>query len=161
MTSTTTAAFRTTITVAAPIERAFSVFTAGFDSWWPRAHHIGSSDLAEVVIEGRVGGRWLERDTDGSECEWGRVLDWDPPNGVALSWHLNVDFEYDPDPARASRVDVRFVAEGDASTRVEFEHSDLDRVGSAWPKLLHEISSEGGWSGLLSRFAREAAQEPA
>jgi len=56
MSSVTTAAFRTTITVAAPIGRAFTVFTAGFDSWWPREHHIGSSDLAEVVIEGRVGG---------------------------------------------------------------------------------------------------------
>ena len=116
MTSTTDAAFRTAIIVDAPIERAFSVFTAGFDTWWPRAHHILDADLAEVVLEGCVGGRWFERGVDGAECDWGRVLEWDPPSAIALSWHLNDEFKYEPDPSKASRVDVRFIAEG---TRID------------------------------------------
>ncbi len=158
MTSTTEAAFRTAITVQAPIDRAFSVFTAGFDSWWPRAHHILQADLAEVVLEGSVGGRWFERCVDGTECDWGRVLAWDPPRAIALSWHLNAQFEYDPDPDKASRVDVRFIAEGPGSTRVELAHSNLDRVGGSWPQLLSAISDEGGgWPALLGRFAARAA----
>lgn len=157
MTSTTEAAFRTTLNVKVPVTRAFQVFTDGFDSWWPHQHHIGKTDIAEVLIEGRVGGRWLERGVDGSECEWGRVLAWDPPHRLALSWHLNVNFEYDPDPSRASRVEVRFLPDADGSTRVEFEHTELDRHGDAWPVLLSSISEgSGGWPWLLAKFVTAA-----
>jgi hypothetical protein len=117
----------------------------------PRRHRR----LAEVVLEGSVGGRWIERGVDGSECEWGRVLEWNPPNAIALAWYLNADFK--PDPSKASRIDVRFVAEGAGSTRVELEHSDLDRVGERWPTLLAEISAEGGWPTLLELFTKAAA----
>jgi uncharacterized protein YndB with AHSA1/START domain len=156
MTSTTEAAFRTVITVKAPIERAFTVFTAGFDSWWPRAHHVLDGELAEVVLEGSVGGRWFERSVDGIECDWGRVLEWDPPHAIAMAWHLNTEFRYEPDPRKASRVDVRFIAETAGSTRVELEHSGLDRVGEQWLHLLSELSAEGGWPTLLGLFAARA-----
>jgi uncharacterized protein YndB with AHSA1/START domain len=148
--------FRTSITVHAPVERAFSIFTNGFDTWWPRGHHIGTAEMAEAVIEPRVGGRWLERGVDGSECEWGRVLSWDPPHHVALSWHLDGTFCYDPDHAKASRVDVHFVAETDKVTRVDLEHSGLDRHGSNWTDLRDGISSSGGWPDLLARFSDAA-----
>jgi len=157
MTSTTEAAFRTTLMVGAPIERAFTVFTAGIGTWWPKAHHVGTAELADVVIEGRPGGRWLERNVDGSECEWGRVLAWEPPQRVVLAWHLNADFEFDPDPERASRVEVRFTAAGERSTRVDFEHADLDRVGERWPALLNEISEKNGWPFILEHFTTSAA----
>ena len=71
-----------------------------------------------------------------------------------MSWHLNGAFTYDPDPDRASRVDVRFVADGDGSTRVELEHSGLDRHGSDWEKLRDGIASDGGWPDLLATYAR-------
>jgi uncharacterized protein YndB with AHSA1/START domain len=145
--------FSTSVTVQAPIERAFEVFTAGFDSWWPRTHHIGTAELAAAVVEPHVGGRWLERGVDGSECEWGRVLAWDPPRHVALSWHLTADWGYDPDPEKASRLDVRFLAEGAGMTRVELEHSGLDRHGSDWVKVRDGVSSDGGWSHLLAAYA--------
>ena len=154
--SSTETTFRTSVTVSAPIERAFSVFTDGFDSWWPRGHHIGTAEMDTAMVEPWVGGRWHERGVDGTECDWGRVLVWDPPHHVALSWHLNGAFAYDPDPDKASRVDVRFIAEGDSSTRVELEHSGLDRHGSDWTKLRDGISSEGGWTGLLAGYARIA-----
>ena len=148
--------FRTSITLEAPIDRAFKVFTEGFDTWWPRAHHIGTAEMAEAILEPQADGRWYERGTDGSECEWGRVLAWDPPNHVAMSWHLNGAFNYDPDPAKASRVDVRFFAEAGASTRVELVHSGLDSHGDDWPQLHAGISAEGGWRTLLALFAGAA-----
>jgi uncharacterized protein YndB with AHSA1/START domain len=154
---TTNTTFATSITVHAPIDHAFKVFTAGFDTWWPRGHHIGTAEMAEAVIEPRVDGRWHERGVDGSECEWGRVLAWDPPAHIAMSWHLNGAFRYDPDPAKASRVDVRFVAESAGVTRVELEHSGLDRHGSDWTGVRDGISSPGGWPGLLDRFVGAAA----
>jgi len=147
---------RRSITVEAPIDRAFKVFTEGFDTWWLREHHIGAADLAEALIEGRPDGRWFERGVDGSECEWGRVLAWDPPHHVAMSWHLNGDFQYDPDPDRSSRVDVRFIEETGATTRVEIEHSGIDRHGDSWEKVYEGISSPGGWPGLLELYAEAA-----
>ena len=159
MTSTTESAFRTAITVQAPIDRAFSVFTAGFDTWWPRAHHILPADLAEVFARRLPsGGAGSSARVDGTECDWGRVLAWDPPRAIALSWHLNARFELDPDPGQASRLDVRFIAEGPGSTRVELAHSELDRVGESWPQLRSAISDEGGgWPTLLGLFAARAA----
>jgi uncharacterized protein YndB with AHSA1/START domain len=154
---TTETSFSTSVTVHAPIERAFTVFTEGFDTWWPRGHHIGTAEMAEAVLEPGIDGRWHERGVDGSECEWGRVLAWDPPHHVALSWHLNGAWNYDPDPEKASRVDVRFFAERDGVTRVELEHSGLDRHGSDWVSLRDGISSTGGWSDLLARFSEVAA----
>ena len=65
-----------TITVAAPQQRAFDVFTIGMSDWWIRdSHHIGASVPEAVVIEPRAGGRWFERAPDGAECDWGRVLE--------------------------------------------------------------------------------------
>ena len=138
MTETTV---RSSITVHAPIDRAFTVFTDGFDSWWPRGHHIGTAEMAEGVIEPRVDGRWFERGLDGSECDWGRVLEWEPPYHVALSWHLDGAFHYDPDPGKASRVDVRFFAESDGTTRVE---------GRRLPSLDAVLGDVGGFRVHLS-----------
>jgi hypothetical protein len=39
-----------TLSVAVSPRRAFEVFTAGFDRWWPRSHSIGASPLKTAVI---------------------------------------------------------------------------------------------------------------
>jgi len=141
---------RKSVVVDVAISRAFEVFTARFDLWWPRGHHIGKSEPFTAILEPREGGRWYERGTDGSECDWGRVLVYSPPIRVSLSWHLNPDFAYDPDPARASRIDVTFHDEG-GRTRVELVHSQLDRHGSDWKRLREGV--EGGWGGILAQLA--------
>jgi uncharacterized protein YndB with AHSA1/START domain len=143
------------ITVQAPVERAFRIFTEGIDSWWPRDHHIGDAAMAAVMIEPRTGGRWYELGVDGSECDWGTVLVWDPPSHVALSWHLDGDFRYDPQQSRASVVDVRFAAADARTTVVTLEHAGLDRHGSSWLRLRDGISR--GWPRDLERFAHAAA----
>jgi uncharacterized protein YndB with AHSA1/START domain len=156
-TTDTETSVRKTVTVNAPIERAFDVFTTGFDTWWPRSHHIATIDMAEAIIEPRAGGRWYERGVDGSECEWGSVLEYDRPNHVALSWRLNGEFKYDPDPAHESRVDVRFTSVGDGITQVELVHSQLDRHGETWKALRDGVSSEGGWPALVDAYAAKVA----
>jgi uncharacterized protein YndB with AHSA1/START domain len=157
MTTQTIPAVRVSVTVNAPIEKAFRVFTEGFNTWWPAEHHIGDADMKEAVIEGRAGGRWYERGVDGSECDWGSVLTYDPPQRIVLSWHLNGEWRYDPDPSRASTVDVRFTDLGGGQTRVDFEHRDLDRHGPGGADIHKAVSGDGGWSGLLNRYAETAA----
>lgn len=144
---------RASIAVRAPIEHAFDVFTAGMSSWWPRSHHIGTTAMVATIVEPRVGGRWYELGDDGSECDWGMVLAWGPPHHLALSWHLDGDYRYDPDARRSSRVDIRFRAQADGTTLVEVEHSGLDRHGPTWRRLRDDIASTGGWPGMLRLFA--------
>ena len=146
---------RATVTVEAPAERAFDVFARRFDAWWPRTHKIGAGDLAEGVLEPWEGGRWYERDTDGSECEWGRVLVFEPPHRLVLAWQISAHWGFDPD--LVTEVEVNFIAEGEGRTRVTLEHRDLERYGDAAAEVRASIGSEGGWPGILCTFAREAA----
>jgi uncharacterized protein YndB with AHSA1/START domain len=145
---------RFSIDVDVPIEHAFRVFTERLDSWWPRVHHIGEVEMAAAILEPRAGGRWYELGIDGSECDWGLVLAWDPPHHVALSWHVDGDFRHDADDTHASRVDIDFEARGDQTTTVVLEHSGLDRHGPTWRRLREGITR--GWPADLQMFKRAA-----
>jgi uncharacterized protein YndB with AHSA1/START domain len=155
MSMTTATAVRHAITVAAPQERAFEVFTRDFNGWWPRTHKIGSSELAEAVLETREGGRWYERDVDGSECEWGKVLVWEPPSRLVLAWQISGEWAYDAD--LMTEVEVSFVSEGADQTRVELEHRGLEAYGDGMEVFRRSIDSPGGWPGLLELFAQATA----
>jgi uncharacterized protein YndB with AHSA1/START domain len=152
---TTATAVRHAITVAAPQERAFATFTQGINQWWPRTHKIGPAELAEAIIEDREGGRWYERDVDGSECEWGRVLVWEPPSRVVLAWQISAEWAYDA--ALETEVEVSFVAEGPSQTRVELEHRGLDAFGERAAEMRDTFNAPGGWGGILAVFAQAAA----
>jgi uncharacterized protein YndB with AHSA1/START domain len=89
---TTGTAVRVSVDVQTSQARAFDVFTRQFATWWPTAHHIGEQDPVDVVIEPHTGGRWYERAEDGTECDWGSVLEWDPPHRILLAWHLTPEF---------------------------------------------------------------------
>jgi uncharacterized protein YndB with AHSA1/START domain len=147
-----------TVTVGVPVERAFRAFTDSFNTWWPAQYHIGAADLAEAILEPRQGGRWYERGVDGSECDWGRVLTWEPPHRLVVTWQINGAWQYDPDPDRASEIEVRFSADGPEHTTVELEHRHLDRLvdGQA---LRDGITGGGGWGALLELFAKAATSE--
>jgi uncharacterized protein YndB with AHSA1/START domain len=80
-TSAAQTSVQNSIVVAAPIERAFSVFTDDIASWWPPEHHILQGELAGMVFEPREGGHLYDKGVDGSECRWARVLAYEPPTG--------------------------------------------------------------------------------
>jgi uncharacterized protein YndB with AHSA1/START domain len=147
---------RKTIHVAAAPQRAFDVFTSRMTEWWPLAsHHIGKSQPKEAVVEPRVGGRWFERGADGAECDWGRVLAWEPPGRLVLSWEITCDWRHDA--AIQTEVEVRFTQEGEG-TRVDLEHRLLERYGDKALEMKGIFESEGGWTGLLQKFAARVAE---
>ena len=146
-------AVRTEVVVEAPIERAFSVFTEGIGSWWRPDHHILEGELAEMVFEARVGGHVLDRGADGSECRWARVLAYEPPKRVVISWDINTQWQLETDHERTSEVEVRFVPEGADRTRVTLEHRNLDRHGEGWEGMRDAVGSPEGWSEGLRGFA--------
>jgi hypothetical protein len=153
----TIAPVRKEIVVEASQERAFRVFTEEHGAWWPLAtHHIGEQPAETAIIEPRVGGRWLERAADGSECRWGKVLVWDPPGRLVLAWQIGADWKHDD--ALSTEVEVRFVALGPALTRIELEHRELDRFGAAAEGMRGAFDSDDGWNGILRRFGERARQ---
>lgn len=146
------AAIRKTISVDAPIERAFDVFAARMGDWWHKEHSIAhGTTQADVVIEPRAGGRWYEKGADGSEHPWGRVIAFERPRRLVLAWQLTREFTYDPD--FETTVEVTFEQEG-KRTIVHFEHRDLERMGADAVQTLE--SMDGGWGMLLDLYKAEA-----
>ena len=150
---TTATAVRTEIVVDVPIERAFHVFTERFDQIKPREHNLLGAAIAQSVFEPKVGGRVYDRAIDGSECQWGRVLAYEPPNRLVFTWDISPRWQIETDPARSSEVELRFVPESDRRTRVELEHRHLERHGEGWPGLAEGVRSDHGWPLYLQRYA--------
>lgn len=158
MTQQTQSFVRRTITVSASQERAFDVFTAQFGAWWPRDYQIGPSPMRDFIMEPKPGGRWYELDEDGTQCDTGHVVAYEPPARLVLSWQLNQQFQYDPDPAHASEVEVRFIAEGPSQTRVELEHRGFERHGAGTEAVRAAMDAPNGWTAVLEIYANYIAR---
>ena len=144
---------RHAIVVEAPIERAFKVFTEDFGKFKPAEHNLLRVPIAETVFEPRVGGHIYDRGEDGSECRWARVLAYDPPNRVVLSWDISPRWQVETDPDKASEWEVRFTAETPNRTRVEIEHRHLERHGDGWESVRDGVAGDQGWPLYLRRYA--------
>lgn len=136
--------------------RAFEIFTGQIGRWWPKGNGVGARPLEEVVIEPGVGGRWFERDAEGVETPWGRVLQWDPPRRLVLAWQLNRDKRFDPN--LVTEVELTFQAAPGGGTDVLLEHRNLERFGQDAVQWLSNIG--GGWTQKLGEYAAYADDLP-
>lgn len=146
------------VVVEAPQERAFRVFTERFDRIKPREHNMLRVDIAQSVFEPRAGGRVYDRGVDGSECQWARVLAYEPPDRIVFTWDISPQWQIETDPEHSSEVVVRFIAETPERTRVELEHRNLHRHGAGWEGLREGVRGDQGWPLYLGRFAEQVAQ---
>jgi hypothetical protein len=146
------------VTVKASPDLAFRVFTADMDSWWPRSHHIGKTPMKRTIMEGKLGGRCFSQHDDGVDCDWGKIVVWEPPTRFVMAWLIDLQWQFQPDPAKASEVEVRFTAEPGGFTRVDLEHRGFARMGPGYEAARAAIGGPGGWSGMLAQFAARAQQ---
>jgi uncharacterized protein YndB with AHSA1/START domain len=139
------------VTVDAPLERAFEVFTGDVKSWWSLDRYSVASDEDEAgvvavdsIIEPREGGRWYEVRSDGSEAEWGEVLVFDAPHRLVATWHPGRTAD------QATEIEVHFTPDGDA-TRVELTHRGWERLGER--ATASREGYAGGWKTVLGKYA--------
>jgi uncharacterized protein YndB with AHSA1/START domain len=142
-----------TIVVEVPRVRAFEFFIRQ-EAWWPaQTHHLAEPPGETVILEPFVGGRWFERSHDGRECDWGTVLVWEPPRRIVVTWQIGSGWAYEADPTRASEIEVRFLAESEQRTRIEFEHRHLERYGEQAERMRAILDAPGGAAGVLQAYA--------
>jgi uncharacterized protein YndB with AHSA1/START domain len=134
-------------------EHAFATFTERLGDIKPKEHNLLRSPIVSTTFEPYVGGHIVDRAEDGSECRWARVLVFEPPSRLVFSWDIGPTWQLEPDPANASEVEVRFVAEGADRTRVELEHRHLDRHGPGWTNVRDGVDDSEGWPLYLARYA--------
>jgi len=139
---------RKAISVARPPEVAFRVFTEEIGKWWPlkEGFSFGRERAKDIFIEGRVGGRFFERFTDGTEFDVGRVTAFQPPHTVTLTWKA-------PDWEGLTEIEIRFLPEG-AGTRIELEHRGFEQ-GPIMRKVSE--SYDGGWDIILAKYSSQTA----
>jgi uncharacterized protein YndB with AHSA1/START domain len=141
------------VEVKAPPDRAFELFAANMGAWWPRGRTPAKNPHVDIILEPREGGRWFERDSEGNESQWGKVLAWEPPRRLLLGWQLDHQFRYDAE--LLTEVELRFAPLSGGGTRVTLEHRDLERFGADAEALATKIRA--GWPVMIGHFEQYAA----
>jgi len=136
---------RKSIRVERPPQIAFRIFCEAIGEWWPKGPSF-KGNLAETVMEGRIGGRFFERYTDGTEYEIGRVTAYQPPSLVAFTWRA-------PSWDVTTQVEIRFSAEA-GGTRVELEHSGWEQSARTRDGRNNYCS---GWSMMMGHYQAAVA----
>ncbi len=132
---------------------AFARFAERLGSWWPREYTWSGDVLVDIGIEPHEGGLCFERGPHGFRCDWGRVLTWSPGERLTIAWQISPRREPEPNPVRASTVDIVFSAK-DGGCRVMLEHRDFSRHGEGAEAYCAAMGSPQGWPYILSRFEK-------
>ncbi len=132
-----------TLRVNCPIAHAFHTFTDGIDLWWPAGHRrFGAST---IILEARIGGRFLEREENGEEIIHGEVIRCIPPERITYTWYPGAISE-------PTEVDIRFTDMGDY-TLVEVTHAEgRSGLGEVWPQRVTIFGRS--WDEVLRTFTQ-------
>lgn len=141
-----------TVKVKASPARAFDLFANHMGEYWPKGRTIGGNAHVAIVAEPRADGGWYEIDADGKRTSWGKVLAWEPPARLLLTWQIGTQWTFDED--LRTEVEITFTAADGGGTWVRLEHRDLERFGADAAK--HAALLNGGWPTHLAEFAKYA-----
>ena len=151
---------RHSLSVPLTQQQAFRAFTSDMARWWPSSNSLTRAAQRDVVLEPREGGRWYEESVEDEQCDWGYVLQWEPPTRLILAWQLDaVPGDSAPQkglrhvPSLVSEVEITFTAQGEEATLVELEHRNLDRFESPTSARIWLDSARGGWPAILGAFS--------
>jgi uncharacterized protein YndB with AHSA1/START domain len=140
---------RKAVTVSCTVDDAFRVFTEGIATWWPlRTHSVSKDRAVTCALEGKVGGRLFERDSEGAEHAWGVILVWEPPHRFVFTWYPGRNED------TAQQVEVWFSAAADG-TRVDLEHRGWEKYGEGVDEAFKGYDT--GWDLVFGDRYSQAA----
>lgn len=152
-----------TRTVFLPISpaAAWDLFVHQFPDWWPREHcFCGEAALKTVFID-LAAREWGEITLGGERRIWGRVLADRPGEALSLGWQMDATaspWVPEPDPARASQIDIVFDARSDGSKLI-LRHHGFARQGEPHAQAMRDVMiGLDRWQEWLELFQRSAAQ---
>jgi uncharacterized protein YndB with AHSA1/START domain len=148
---------RKSVIVHVPIAKAWAIFTDRPIEWWPESHVLVSSPREEITFEPKVGGRYFERAQDGTVCQWGTMLQWDPPNRLAMTWRIDGNWQMITDDDRASEIEVTFTALSPDTTEVELAHVKLHKHGDEAAGRIHAALDGPSPGETLAKYAKLVA----
>jgi uncharacterized protein YndB with AHSA1/START domain len=146
------------VSVVVPLARprAFDRFVRELNAWWPREYTWSQDVLHTIGVHPQPDGLCFEIGPHEFRCDWGRVLDWAPPDHVRLAWQISPRREPVPNPLHASSLAVSFASEGPHQTIVTVVHDAFDRHGSGAEDYRAMMASRQGWPLILQRFVQAA-----
>ena len=135
-----------------PREETFKRFITGLNSWWPKEYTWSGQVLEEIKIEPETGGKCYETGPYNFRCDWGRVMTYEAPDKLVITWQISPARVPEPDPGKASEITVLFKELEPEVTGVEFEHGKLSKHGEGWEEYYDAMKSEQGWPYILNKF---------
>jgi hypothetical protein len=137
-------------------EEAFCYFTGRFGDWWPRDYTF-SKKLLSAMYLGQAVGEWCYgQGPHGFRCDWGRILEWNPPRLVVFTWQIGPKSILQPDPDQCTEVGVQFSELAPGKSRVKLTHKCFERHGADATGYRADTASDYGWPLLLQMFAATA-----
>jgi uncharacterized protein YndB with AHSA1/START domain len=134
-----------------PVDAAFRLFAEEIGGWWPLLTHSVFGEEAETcTMDPYESGRFYEVHADGRESEWGRVLAWEPPHRLVLSFYAGHTAD--------EGTDLEVVFEPEAGgCRLVLTQGGWERRGVHAQAEREDYDS--GWDEVLQRYA-ECASSP-
>jgi uncharacterized protein YndB with AHSA1/START domain len=84
------------------------------------------------------------------------VLTCEVPQRIVFTWQIAADRTPQPDPDRASEVEVVFTGSTDDGTDVALEHRGWERHGEGAREYRDAFEAAGAWPQALESFAAAA-----
>ena len=82
------------------------------------------------------------------------MLVWEPPDRLTFTWQIGPDRVPEPDPRKATEVELHFYHDAEGRTRVDLEQRGFDRHGASGAAYREALAA--GWEQLLARYAAAA-----
>lgn len=145
--------------VPVSVNRAYGFFTEQMHTWWPKEYTWSGDVLETIAIQPETGGRCFERGPHNFELDWGRVLVWEPPHRLVFTWQISPERVPQPDPDKASQIELRFSVGEKNETHLEFKHRDIANHGEGSAAYRDALAAPQGWSYILDRYAAALNQK--